>query len=527
MKNLVPGVGRLPLHTFFFATYTGLTLYVNNAAFISFGETVPYFVTSIVIGLFGLFLFRYIFGNIQKAALFCSLTFILLYSYADLHYSLPEVIKRHSFLLVALLLALIASYAGLSRLSSKSAIAFNTLLNLSTGLVFCIQLFQLPPFYSAQQNEPVAATKETTNEQIAQNLPDIYYLILDGYGRADVLNKAYNFSNHDFIASLKEIGFFVANSSTSNYCRTALSIPSSLNFNYIQRLVKEDDDADVAAYQRMSYLMDNAQIFNVLEGHGYQIRLFASGYSIIDNNKYLPQTADSDFNYLVASKTPLVLVEQNPFLYKLLYGLRLKLYSSPYEKHRRRILKVLDQLPAVAQTGSKPKFVFADILAGHPPFVFDEHGTAVEAKREYSLTDGDMFMASRSASKEEYISNYRAQIKYINKRLIETIVAVLKLSSRPVVFIIQGDHGPGANFSEEDLHQTDLPERFSILNAIYFSDADTTMLQHNQTPVNTFRIVLNKYFRQDLSLLENRNYYSPLSAICDFTDVTNKLQTKE
>src|SRR5688572_12591582 len=65
------------------------------------------------------------------------------------------------------------------------------------------------------------------------SLPDVYYLVLDGYGRQDVLQDYYDFDNSPFLNSLSSKGFYVASESRSNYAHTFLSLASSLNMDYV------------------------------------------------------------------------------------------------------------------------------------------------------------------------------------------------------------------------------------------------------------------------------------------------------
>src|SRR5262245_14735263 len=59
-------------------------------------------------------------------------------------------------------------------------------------------------------------------------LPDIYYIILDGYARHDVMKSHFDFDNTDFLDHLERKGFYVARNSTANYCQTPLCVSSSL-----------------------------------------------------------------------------------------------------------------------------------------------------------------------------------------------------------------------------------------------------------------------------------------------------------
>ena len=74
----------------------------------------------------------------------------------------------------------------------------------------------------------------TTPETIPSTLPDIYYLILDGYSSNSHLSSHWRIDNTEFTSLLEEHGFYVAYDSVSNYTYTHASISSSLNFDYIQ-----------------------------------------------------------------------------------------------------------------------------------------------------------------------------------------------------------------------------------------------------------------------------------------------------
>ncbi len=64
-------------------------------------------------------------------------------------------------------------------------------------------------------------------------LPDIYYIILDEYGREDKLRDEFGYDNTPFLRELTKRGFFVAKHSRSNYLQTDLSLTSSLNMRYL------------------------------------------------------------------------------------------------------------------------------------------------------------------------------------------------------------------------------------------------------------------------------------------------------
>ncbi len=64
--------------------------------------------------------------------------------------------------------------------------------------------------------------------------PDIYYIILDEYGRHDLLN---GFDNTQFIGELERRGFYIAKAATTNYSTTVTSLASALNMAYMEGII--------------------------------------------------------------------------------------------------------------------------------------------------------------------------------------------------------------------------------------------------------------------------------------------------
>lgn len=75
--------------------------------------------------------------------------------------------------------------------------------------------------------------------------------------------------------------------------------------------------------------------------------------------------------------------------------------------------------------------------------------------------------------------------------------------NRPII-IIQGDHGPDITIKDKERR---IKIRTSILNAVYLPDTRENIFYDGMTPVNTFRIIFNKYFGTNFKLLPDITYY--------------------
>ena len=110
----------------------------------------------------------------------------------------------------------------------------------------------------------------------------------------------------------------------------------------------------------------------------------------------------------------------------------------------------------------------------------------------------------KNATHEEIGAAYVDQVKFVNKEILNVIDTLIQDSKAPPVIIVQGDHGPLPDLTEEPL------QRLPILNAYYLPGMQMDQLLYPSiSPVNSFRVVLDSYFGQDLPILEDKSYFGP------------------
>jgi hypothetical protein len=345
-------------------------------------------------------------------------------------------------------------------------------------------------------------------------LPDVYFLVLDAYGRSDVLKEMYGFDNSAFLERLEQRGFVVARSSRSNYCQTALSLAATLNLRYLDDL-EGDTGHDRRPLRRL--IFDNP-VFRSFRERGYRLVTFASGFdateSLESDLSLAPPGNLRAFHALMADQTPLW----------LLLGQRAS--REPHHLHRERTLKVFDELPACSQPSSGPTFTFAHVVAPHPPFVFGADGRDVSAREStYSISDSEGWCGLPGhQGPDDYARRYREQVAYITTRVEQTVNRILSISLTPPIIIIQGDHGPGSHFDSSAASPNDVRERFGILNACYLPENGRGRIGQGITPINTLRAVLDECLGTNLGPIENRSFYSSYAKPYVFVEVTNELR---
>ena len=353
--------------------------------------------------------------------------------------------------------------------------------------------------------------------ETSESLPDIYYIVLDGYGRADLLADLYGFDNSSFVQELESRGFIIPSKSYSNYPKTALSVTSTLNMDYVQSFAP--DLKKEPYWWIMSSFLDHSSVRDSLENLGYQSVAIATDWSITNNptvdKYYSPRSVIlNDFESFYLSTTPLVMIK--PLLGKFAF-------VPTFDSHGELILYNFDTIASIAYQAGPPKFVFAHILAPHPPFVFDAGGAHLQPDYAFSFNDANDFPYGSQSYREGYVG----QVQFINAQIISLVDAVLKSSAPPPIIILQADHGPGMFTDFTSVDNTCLKERFSVFAAYYLPGKDPTVIPTDITPVNLFRIVFNQYFGANLPLLESRHYYYNGNYIYDSQDVTSQVDTCE
>jgi len=334
--------------------------------------------------------------------------------------------------------------------------------------------------------------------------PDIYFIVLDGYARHDVLFDIYDHDNTQFLNYLEEKEFYVVDKSASNYSQTRLYMASLLNMDYIDNLI--DVDPKSRDLSPIVELIKYNNVTTILNKLGYKTVFMSSNSEFVDfidsdySKSYLLN--QNVFNQVFLMKTPL------PYLFSDL----------KYNLHRKSINYTFESLPVKIETLTEPVFVFTHILPPHPPFVFDEDGNKTTPDRYYTTYDGNAWNRI-GGTREEYIEGYRSQLKYVNKRTEQLISEIFNKAEKPFVIIIQSDHGPSSEFDWSDASNDLLVERLSTLYAIYYSDEEYSSLNDTTTPVNTFRLIFNKYFGSNLTILEDKSFFSTYEHPYEFIEV--------
>ncbi len=346
---------------------------------------------------------------------------------------------------------------------------------------------------------------EMAAKEIA-NSPDVFYIILDAYGRADNLAEIYGYDNTEMIEFLRAKGFYVADKAHSNYSHTRFSLSSSLNLEYLDELVAKVGE-DYEDYAPVTEMTAHSKVRSIARTQGY-------GFVAFDNGFYVTTIRDADLFLRRAE-------EKGEFARGVMDGTPLVSNEDKSEQDRERVLYMLDALPRVGSP-VKRYFVFAHIMIPHPPYIFNSSGGPSDIKRYYGFQSANRLICPEGITRSEAMRRYVDQVRFVNSKIKTVVNSLLERSPKPVI-IIQGDHGSGTFTEHENIDNTYLADRMSILAAVYLPDGGRDKLYAGITPVNTLRLVMTEYFNEDLELLPDRSYFSEVPKPYKFYDVTDEI----
>jgi len=390
------------IHPLFFAVFPVIFLFSMNINSLNPEEILIPIIVVPVISLVLWSLLSLVLKNKLKAGMIISIGIVLFFTYGHVHNILTDSdamgdFSRHRYLLIPFFITFVISTIYFVR---TNRLLDNTT-KITNGISIAIVLMTLVNVVTFSINDPsisIENENQVTDLVYGTNIPDIYFIILDGYAGETILNSVYGFDNSEFLENLEKYDFYIIENAKSNYPITTHTLSSMLNLKYINYIGDELGKDSKNVHPLTDMIRDN-KVLRDLKSLGYKIIVLASSHKFT--------------TYFDA--VDLILCESNDkinseFNINLLKTSILKpIYALLFESHRDKILCSLSELPNVHNKFDEPTFVFAHFLMPHPPIVFGPNGEEVEVKT-IEVTDS-------WEDKEGYID----QVQFSNKKMLEFI----------------------------------------------------------------------------------------------------------
>ena len=323
--------------------------------------------------------------------------------------------------------------------------------------------------------------------------PDVVVVVLDGYGRADVLEEIYGFDNTPMLSYLDSVGFEVADRARSNYSMTVASLSSSLSMAYsVPEGSAATERGEAAMHTATSGQNSFMQSFSA---SGYEIVYVESGWA----GSRCGEVVDVCVRASLYDEMGGIILHRTPF-----YDPVSDFLGHPFTHNG---VRVLEQLPAlVAAEAARPRLIFAHSTVPHGPLLLREDCSVDAAADRAGANVGVPWMEPEQLTERR--GYYVEQVRCVNSWMLALVEA---LDDDAIVLIV-GDHGP------DSLGQPALVpsgwtsdaawERMSILTALRAPASCLDMVYPEITLINSFRLVM-RCLGADMPFLEDVSYVYP------------------
>jgi uncharacterized protein with PQ loop repeat len=481
---------RFPFHVIGVLLFFITNGYSDYIGLIPIGSLVVYFLLWLLISVLIFLFFRYKLKSFIKAGLITTFitSFFLFYGFLqDSLKSAPflAILSRYIILLPGFIISLFLLYRYCKR-PSKEFNRVTLYLNLLFILFIAFDIYNISDALISGKTDHLQVNNAGFTKNDNKNIKkvDIYFIVLDEYSGSGILRDSFNYDNSRFERSLKDQGFFVAQSPSSNYAYTALSMASTLNMDYLKWMegrssVKAED------YTIAERAVSESAVIALLRSYNYDI----INFSIFDI-----QNQSSRFNTglmpfklkLITSKTLLSRMQKDLLwiLHKYVAGRWdwvAKIIQSGFKDGNQQLIHLT--IEATKAKKGQPKFVYTHLVMPHAPFLYDSTG------KEVHINSFD-----ESLPKDENDKAYLQYLVYTNKVVSALVDTIQQHTLRPAAIIVMSDHGyRGKNNNA----------RVKNFNAVYLPGGDYKLFYDSLTNVNQFRIIFNTLFDQKLPLLKD------------------------
>jgi hypothetical protein len=349
--------------------------------------------------------------------------------------------------------------------------------------------------------------KQAVSVAPATDLPDIFVILLDGYPRADVLQRRFGINNSAFLDELRGLGFDVGAHNHSNYVFTQLTLASMFQMRHLEdipELAPLIGQPGGHVNELRNALIDSPG-FAALRAGGYEVTVTQPGYEDVAlrgaADRVLEHGEMNDIERDVLKRTWLL----DPF-----GALVPTLFTGP---PRDRVVHAFDDLARLAsEPHAQPMFTWVHVPAPHLPLVLNAEGRALKLDpRRFDGRDAAGFGMTDAG----FAKAYADELAYLNTRVLGAISQLKAGLARPdPVIVIFSDHGYATDVA-------DVQARLSNLFAAYTPSAPG-LLADPPTPVNLMPTLLNRFLGTHFPMSADRYFLSPsIPQLLELTEVPN------
>ncbi len=194
---------QVPLHLVIFAIYPILALLAFNIAQIDVTSGNRALLLSLSAAMILLIIFRFVYRDWRRAALVSTIFLILFYSYGQVYLAVKGITLGGVYLFRHRTLIPLWGVIGVVLIwwASRKSLDLSTVtsvFNMAGLFLLILPVYQLISYPIQSRMASDNAKEGALPLKVGDAPPDIYYIILDGYGRSDVLKDEYGLITPSF-----------------------------------------------------------------------------------------------------------------------------------------------------------------------------------------------------------------------------------------------------------------------------------------------------------------------------------------
>lgn len=319
--------------------------------------------------------------------------------------------------------------------------------------------------------------------------PDIYFLLFDAMASSKSLSSQLNLDNTHLDTFLSKKGFYVAANAQANYNWTIHSISTTFNMDYLPEWIAPVMNDPKVYFWGSASILDNS-LFQILKHEGYNIKSYQpisfdnpdwqlpSFFSELKNKHYYYKTLpgrvwrDLFWNY---ARIDMDFIRKK----------QLSILHKRVNEKKDLLDSTLSKVKNSCTLTGAPKFVYGHFMIPHEAYIFNKNGSLRNTNELINKEKGAGTIG------------YKKQVQYASAVIKDLVSYIQQNNKKNTVIIVAGDHG----YRTDDGNKKGYT--FQNLNAFYFPDRNYSLLYDSLSPVNTFRIILNKSFGASYSLLKD------------------------
>ncbi|MFN4315882.1 MAG: sulfatase-like hydrolase/transferase [Chitinophagaceae bacterium] len=302
-------------------------------------------------------------------------------------------------------------------------------------------------------------------------LPDIHVIVLDEYAGLVAYERETGSTNSEFVDALRKEGFFVADSSVSNYNFTPYSVASLLRLDYLF-------ESSIAGPVPVNYpfifeqLSEN-RVFSIARELGYNVR--AQSWFPTNAHQEISSTPlRKRIRSFVNAQTLLGRMWTNNMERNAEFWDVLGVAESNLMQFDSYNVELIENLKSFkADMFSAPVFTFTHLMMPHFPF----YRNANSELHPVGL------LKTINRENERYYVDY---LEHTNKQILSVIHSIRQNSERPYSLLIVSDHGYRKWRTSDDL--------WGLYNNFFAWKSSNGEYPQFETPVslvNSLRYLLN------------------------------------